>query len=239
MTKVRYFISILCAAFLPVIMLMIVNRDEIVAVHADEILPIVGVLAGLAISLFIFSFVLAAGMDFAERIGARLLLLQENYNVKKDILMPGLIAGIAVAAVLLMLRTRFHFELFADLETNADFYFYKRVVVLLSVIKYDVSTLLFWMAGCALFIKKLTRSAAMDAIMYVSIILISLLFNMGSPIWNFGLVAIPVGEAVRCGIDILLGVLFWKKGFETAVLCHLIITFIFYAAISVTLAIGV
>ncbi len=235
MTKVRYFISILCLVFLPAIMLMIVNRNAIVAVHPDEILPIVGVLVSLSFSLFIFSFVLAAGMDFTEKIGARLLLLQENYNVKKDILKPALIAGIAVAVILLMLRTRFHFELITYLEESTGFYFYKRVGILLSVIHYDVRILLFWMAGCALFIKKLTRSASMDAIMYLSIILISFLFNMGSPIWNLGLTAIPLGEAVRCGIDIVLGVLFWKKGFETAVLCHLIITFIFYAAISVLL----
>ncbi len=238
MTKERYFISILCLVYPPIIILLIANIDDFVGEFPDAVSPVALGLVSLAISVFIFSFMLAAGMYFAEKIGARLLLLQENYNVKKDILKPALIIGVAISVILLMMRMIFPFDLFAGLEGNIHSS-YKKLAAAFAVIQYDVRTLLFWMSGCALLIKTLTRSKAMDAIMYTSIVLIAFLFNIGQPIWNFGVAIIAVGAVVRCGIDIMLGVLFWKKGFEVAVLCHMIIALILYLiAPAVVLAIG-
>lgn len=194
---------------------------------------ITGLLSAFVILLF-SAITLAIGMYFAEKIGAKLLLLQGNYDLKKDILKPALIVGIAVSCIVFVVYMISPFELFSFFEKYSYFSFYTTLVVPITVIKHDIRLLLFWIAGVGLLIKRVTRSSSMDLIMYASIVLIAFLVNMSSPMWHFGTSLIfsspmlVVGPVIRCGIDIVLGMLFWKKGFETAVLCHLIITFIFY-----------
>lgn len=179
------------------------------------------------LSIIFQGFILTMGLDFAQKIGARLLLLNDDYYFKKDILKPAMIVGIVVSCIVCAINIAWPLELFSSLGETAVF-FNRTLVSLLRFVVYDINLLLFWMAGLALLIKKITKSDAMDLVVYTSIALVAFLGNMASPIWQFGIMAFAVGPMVRCGIDVVLGVLFWKKGFETAVLCHLVIVLIFY-----------
>jgi hypothetical protein len=182
----------------------------------------------IGILLIIFQgFILTMSLDFAQKIGARLLLLNDDYYFKKDILKPAMIVGILVSCIICAINIIWPLELFSSLGEMAVF-FNRTLGSLLLFVVYDINLLLFWMAGLALLIKKITKSDAMDLIVYTSIALVAFLGNMSSPIWHFGIMAFAIGPMVRCRIDVVLGVLFWKKGFETAVLCHFIIVLIFY-----------
>jgi hypothetical protein len=201
--------------------------------HPVSIL-IIGVF-GVALSLLFSAIALALGMDFAKRIGAKLLLLHEHYDLKKDILYPATITSVAVSCIVIVANMISPFELFTFFEGYSYSFLTKMLTALFTVIKYDIQLLLLWISGLAVLIKMVTRSKSTDLVMYVSIVLIAFLFNLGSSIWHLGaglVLSSPMlvfGPAMRCGIDVVLGVLFWKKGFETAVLCHLIIVFLFYA----------
>ena len=229
MTKQRYFISILCLQFVPVLLITICFPAEFTNALSDmTVMPAsIVVLLGIAYSLFISSFVLAIGMYFAEKIGAQFVLLQEHYDVKKDILKPALVVGVATSCILCVIHMISPFDLFV-FEKEVSHFFYKQIIILSRIIPGDVSQLLFWMSGLALLIKTITRSAAMNVIMYASIVLIALLFDTGTLIWNFGITGITLDAAMACAVSIVIGVLFWRKGFEAAVLCHMIIAAIFY-----------
>lgn len=201
----------------------------------------------VALVLLISAIVLAAGMDFAKKIGARLLLLHGDYDVKKDIIKPACIVGIIISSIAVVANKISSFELLSFFEKSSYSYFQKILIVPFLVVTHDIRLLLFFIAGIALLIRTITRnsfidmirSVSIDMIVYVSIALGSFFCYMTSPIWLSGTRLIrsnPIlfmGPIINCGIGVVLGVLFWKKGFETAVLCHLIIALIFYSAASV------
>jgi hypothetical protein len=248
MNEKRYFIFWLILGSLLKLILVVIwvldrvnanNMGNVGTLTASELMEqpvsvLISGLVGIALVLLISTIILALGMDFAKKIGVKFLLLQENHDLKKDILYPAIIAGVAVSCIVIVASVISPFELFSFFETESYFFSYKTLMILLATIQYDIRLLLFWISGLALLIKKVTRSASMDTIMYTSIVLIALLFNMSSPMWNLGtslILSNPMlvfGPAMRCGIDIMLGTLFWKKGFEVAVLCHVIIVFLFY-----------
>lgn len=173
------------------------------------------------------------GLHFAQKIGARLLFLNGHYDCKKDILMPALVMGVVAACIGIALNAVIPvttISLFFD-APSYDF-LYRALPNVFSVFGYGIFVLLFLIAGFALLIKNITKNASLSILMPVSIILVTLLRNVVPLIWNFGTAVIVVAPyvncAVACSIDVLLGMLFWKKGFETAVLCHLVMSFIFY-----------
>jgi hypothetical protein len=178
-------------------------------------------------------FILTMGLHFAQKIGAHLLFLNGHYNCKKDILMPALVMGVvaactglAINAVVPVTTIRLFFD-----APSYDF-LYQALPNIFSAFGYGIFVLLFSVAGFALLIKKVTKNASLSILMPVSIILVTFLRNVVPLIWTFGTAVAVVDPyincAVACSIDVLLGMLFWKKGFEIAVLCHLVMSFIFY-----------
>lgn len=198
----------------------------------------------VAIVLLFSAIILAAGIDFAKKIGAKLLLLQDGYNLKNDIIKPACLVGIPLSSIAVVANKISSFELLSFFEKSSYSSFHKILIVPFLVITHDIRLLLFFIAGIALLIRTITRSssidmirsASIDMIVEVSIGVVSFFYHMTSPIWLSGTRFIrsnPIlfmGPIINCGIGIALGILFWKKGFETAVLCHLIIALIFYSA---------
>ena len=181
-------------------------------------------------ALFFTVLILALGMDFAKKIGARLLLLRDDYSVKNDIIKPALVAGLIVSGIILAIN------LFYPLSSP----FYSFVILsgwqqyilrllnnMLSVISYDIGFLLVWVCGLSLLIRSIFKNISTNRLVYGSIVFVSFMRHLFTMIIRFMSTAVfAIDPIVNFGVDMVLGVLFWKKGFETTVLCHLIIVFI-------------
>jgi len=234
MTKKQYFYLLWTLSSIPTVIGIILTftTGEYLNVGDDPeaLRASTGIVFSIALGvleIMFRGFLVTIGLYFAERIGAPFLLLNDNYDLKKDILKPAIIVGTVVSCIVVAIDTASPFELFS-FPGELPGPFYGTLISLVNCIVYDVNLLLLWIAGLALLIKKVTNNADMDLIVYTSIVLIAFLFNMSSPIWHFGITAFIIGPMIRSGIDVVLGVLFWKKGFETAVLCHLVMILIFY-----------
>jgi len=69
-------------------------------------------------------------------------------------------------------------------------------------------------------------------------VLVAVLHNIVPWIWQFGMVFM-IDPIIGFATDMVLGVIFLKKGFETAVLCHFVIAIILYViAPAVVLVMG-
>jgi len=195
-------------------------------------------------------FVIAAGLDFSQKIGARLLFLTEQFDFKKDIFKPAVLAAIAYSGACLLahgLSIKYMgidypwLYLFSNLEIN---WFTSMLMVisfrLFEVINEDIWLLLLGVSGVALLVKKIISHISASRAMLVSIFLCSFLSVIFHVIWKHGFSMQAIVPSVEMiGQTMLLGLLFWKKGFETAVLCHLIIVFILYlVAPAVVFALG-
>ncbi len=170
-----------------------------------------------------YGFISIMGVRFAQKIGAKLLFLDGHYNFIQDILKPALFVGVLGAGAVLIINAVIPLA-----GAYPYILFYKPLFSLVSVINYDVFLFLFCLCGFALLIKKITKNSSMTIIEYASVVLVALLQNGIWWIWQFGTAAFPIDPFVYFGLDVLLGTLFWKKGFETTVLCHLIIATILY-----------
>ena len=195
-------------------------------------------------ALFFTVLILALGMDFAKKIGARLLLLRGDYDFKNDILKPACITGIIVSAIVIIINMIMPLTdpiySFFPVESTQQFIL-RMLSNLFSVISYNISFLLVWVCGLGLLIRSIFKNTPTNTIMYISIVMMAFLRHLLSMLIRFMSIAIlyiepqmqiastpivSIDPIIRFGIDVVLGILFWKKGFETAVLCHLIIVFI-------------
>ncbi len=231
MNETRYFLLWLMPPILQnIIFIWLIENDDLIQTPLLDqgISLFIQNAISLLFAIFFTVLILALGMDFCKKIGARLLLLRSDYSVKDDIIKPALLVGLVVSGIL------FAIDLFYPLSNPYAFvviqggqqFFYRLANNLLSVISYGINVFLFWFAGIALLIRKILKNTSRDSAMYASIIFISLIWNIGMRAWGLGASPINIDLVVQSGVSIILGVLFWKKGFETAVLCHLIIVFI-------------
>ena len=186
-----------------------------------------------ALGIVINAFMVTMGIYFAQKIGARLLFLDGNYDYKRDIVKPGIITGVVVSNILLILNVVFSNYLF--FETYSGIQWYVVIQNIVSVLTADIFLLLCLVSGLALVIKKITKKMS-SGLFAISMLIVMFLRTVFPLIWMFGLHITPfnahmINGLVNCIIDGTLGVLFWKKGFETAVLCHLVIVIIFYVVV--------
>jgi len=192
-------------------------------------------------------------MCFAQKVGARLLFLDGQYNFMNDIFKPAALVGIVYAGIVLIAHARvgilgegvaalivpgrlFSLHLFSFVqETGLVFVFYELSLQVFRAINTDALWLLFGVAGIALLLKTIIRGMSTSQAMLISVFICAFLSHF-LVIWSYGFLMIPVLESIRL---LLLGLLFWKKGFETAIFSHLIMVFILFVIVpAVVLLVG-
>jgi hypothetical protein len=172
-----------------------------------------------------FGFTVLLGINLSQRVGLRLLFLEGQFDFIKDILKPAVFISILYACVLVIFRTLLHLAIIPHFSDGLD----KLFLISWYILIYDVMIFLFGLSGCALFIKKVGNNMSMSFVMPLSIFLIALIYNVGMA-WMCGVVSLVGIVAIMPTFisDIIVGTLFWKKGFEAAVLCHIIIATILH-----------
>ena len=185
------------------------------------------------------------GIYFAQKIGARLLLLDRQYDFMNDIFKPAALVGILYSGIVFIAHARvgilgegvaglivpgrlFSLYLFSFVqETGLFFIFYELSLQVFSAINTDALWLLFGVAGIALLLKTIIGGMSISRAMLISVFICAFLSHF-LVIWSYGFLMIPVLESIRL---LLLGLLFWKKGFETAIFSHLIMVFILFVIV--------
>lgn len=197
---------------------------------------------GLGIAAFqaalMYGFMIYYGMQWSTALGARFLMLETNPNLWRDLLKPGLIAGILSAAAI--------FAVDALLPASPlNLLAFERSVppcvgffcLFFCIVNQEVFLSLWCIAGITTLLKKVGPALSNNTQWVLSIIITSFLF---------GLAHIPI--FVRAGMPdmvlvimrimvitifsgITFGTLFWKKSFETAVWGHVVIDAILFVGV--------
>jgi hypothetical protein len=258
MNKKQYFISLwtLYIVFVVVgsVFLFVfgfVPTDELAPVGIRPAVDLMTLVVTAMASILIYGFVIAMGLDFAEKIGARLLLLNGKFDFKEDVFKPAVGVGTVYAGVHLLanaLLVKFFagvagpeslvgvlqllpLHMFSDIDTTELFLIFCSISMrMFRVIFDDIVLLLLIVSGITLFLKKIIRGISTSKAMLIAITLSVFLSGLNDiRLYGFSMLAIiPLVETIR---QAALGGLFWKKGFETAVFCHLTIVFILYVIV--------
>ena len=208
-------------------------------------------IAGAVMGVFVYGFFITMGLYFSQKIGARLLFLDGHFDWKKDIIKPATLVAIiyAVIALLANLLLMKFFEGTPDIEgfpllverqdlllglsfsismTGLLSTFSDMWIRISGAISSDVGSLLLVLSGVALLLKKIFRDMSTSNAMLISISILAVLASLnGIRVHGFSmLLIVTFVEMIR---QVLLGLLFREKGFETAVLCHILIVTILYA----------
>jgi hypothetical protein len=185
-------------------------------------------------ALFIF-----LGTKFSKKLDIKFLLLNKHIHYVQDILRPGVISGI-VCALLMLIADRLIPGLtltLYSLGTNTPPLI--GLLALIEVIKQQIFLNLFCLSGIALLLKTFFKSAKMSLLMWVSIIGVSLLFGIAhiptfvqeitpfTPILIFRILLLNTISGTTFGL------LFWKKGFEVAIVSHFTVDFILYVILPI------
>jgi len=173
---------------------------------------------------------LVFGIYFAQKISARLLFLDGQYNFMKDILKPAAIAGTLYAGAALIINAltpSFYAVQRFSAEEPFFLFFYK----LFYDIRFDLFGLLFCVSGLAFIIKKLTKNISMSVVMSTAvglIIAVPLLYDCyRALLGNFSWLGVAQ-DLYGIGTIALIMALFWRKGLEAALLCRVVIVTILY-----------
>lgn len=200
--------------------------------------PIKNLLWVVALEGLLYGLIIFFGMKLAHKIGTRFLLLSSNVKWKQDLFLPGILCGVAVAFT----------GLFVDFvlpKASLNLWFLLTHVplsqglsaVLFGIVNQEVILCLLWISGIAIILKKIFKKVPMNILMLVSIVLSALIFGAAhvpqfvhamtseAPLLIFRIMILNLISGIT------FGMLFWKKGFETAVLAHFVADFIEYAII--------
>ncbi len=205
--------------------------------------PLVSFLIHPVFSIAIHTIGLLVGLYYALKIDAKLLFLDENYNFKNDIIKPAVITGVIFAV--LFLANALRSGVFLNYVQDPSFGVFELFInKLFYSLRTHLMMLLFGVCGLALLIKKVTKDVAMSIIMPISIgsmtiapyvpVLYDSIMRGFSPNTSF------LTSSLLASVHwLLIAVLFWKKGLETALLCDAVIVSIVYLiAPLVILALG-
>jgi len=191
--------------------------------------------------------VLFFGMKFADKIGAKFLLMRSGVSWMADLFRPAIIGGILCSATVLLVDYLLPISSLTlgslIMQTPP---LYGLLAVAGGVVSQEVLLCLLIISGIALLFKKLFKTADMNTVMPISIGISAFLFGvMHLPtfinimdIGNADLVLVVRVIMLNIITGTTFGMLFWKKGFETAVLAHLIVDTIFYILISSVIRTG-
>jgi hypothetical protein len=180
-------------------------------------------------SAIIYGLMISFGIDFAQKVGLRLLFLEGNFRFGRDILKPAILVSSFYICTWLVIKILTFSVLLIKSPLDS---------VLLKLFFYDTCLFLFGLSGCALLLKKIGKKIPMSIIMPVSIFLVAFLYNWGCAMFLGGGLVIGKFRILIANFfcDILLGMLFWRKGFETAVLCHVFIAMSVYVILPTILS---
>lgn len=168
------------------------------------------------------------GIYFAQNIGIRLLFLNENYSIFEDIIKPAVLVGSLYAVIMLVVNWLMPFD-FIVLNKSSCIDLLRKF---LPNIRFDLFFLLFCICGLAFVIKKILKNTSLSLIVPICVILAAIL-----PLFPFIFSCLIRSHCDRDAvirqffvptIYIVLGMLFWKKGLEVALLCSIVITTILY-----------
>lgn len=245
MTRKQYFMLLWAISSVAVVVGAIIMRINMDVAFFRPML--IDVLA----TIFMYGLLIFLGMNFAQKIGVRFLLLETNVNFVKDILKPAIFFGILYAGITLVVNTFIPLTS-CDLFTHKTLLavFYQAFSMLLAVMALDAVFLLFVFLGFALLVKTVINNLSMSIVMPIAIAIVGFVnkfnHNFNYTFYPSMLLGVGVGvELIFCLptwntlCAVLLSALVWRKGFETAVLCHVVITLVLYLiAPAVVVALG-
>lgn len=194
---------------------------------------VIAVLAMIAYGLLLYF-----GMQWADAIGARFLLLKKNPDLNDDVFMPGLIAGALCAGVVLFIDallppSPFTLLALARSVPPAIGFF----CLFFCILNQEVFLCIFCVSGIAVFLKRMMSDRSLSACIAISIILAALLFSIAHlPLFYYVTADNRTLLIVRIVLlntiaGVMFGTLFWKKSFETAVWAHVVVDFVLFVLV--------
>jgi len=195
------------------------------------------ILAALEAAI-IYGMMIYYGMRWATNIGARFLLLENNYDLWKDLLKPGLITGIACTTAILSVDAllpasplNLH-ALALSIPPKIGFF-----CLIFCIVNQQVFLSLFCVSGIATLLKKEWEDLSASARMVLSIFATSILFGLAHiPVFvrpemaDIPLVITRI-MVLTLFSGVAFGYLFWKKSFETAIFGHMVVDAILYVLV--------
>ena len=187
-----------------------------------------------------YGVILFFGMRFAEKIGAKFLLMRSGVRWMADLFRPAIIGGILCGASVLLVDCLLPIS---SLTLGSLIMqippLYGLLAVVGGVVNQEVLLCLLSISGIALLLKKLFKAANMNIIIKVSIGISAFLFGIAhlptfiniQNIGNADMLLVFRVMLLNIITGTTFGILFWKKGFEAAVLAHLVVDTIFYILI--------
>jgi hypothetical protein len=185
----------------------------------------------------IYGFAIMIGMRCAQELEIRFLLLEEHPDLKRDLFVPGILAGVGCAAVVFLID---HLLPSSPLNLYALSCSWPLLTgflgLIFAIVNQEVLLSLFAISSIAVLLKKMFNMS-IAARMWISIVLATLLFmSMHIPLFihttvpDLGLLLLRIG--LLTGIaGITFGYLYWKKSFETAVFAHIVIDFCVFVVV--------
>jgi hypothetical protein len=168
-------------------------------------------------------FFLFLGMDFASKIGMRFLLLEKHVDWGRDLFKPAVVVSVVYVLVVLVVDPFISLGKFYLPQNRSVL---ALLMKLFSAISADVIMLLFLLSGLALFLKKIGKNISLSIIMLMSIVLIALISGLSIDLWwRFGVTTFMF----KIIMSLALGGIFWRKGLEAELLCHIIVVIMLYA----------
>lgn len=186
----------------------------------------------------IYGLMIYFGMQWSTALGARFLVLEKHPNLWRDLLKPGLIAGIVGAVAILLtdaLLPASPLNLLAlgrSVPPCVGFF-----CLFFCIINQQVFLSMFCIAGITILLKKIASALSNNTQWMLSIIITSLLFGLFHiPIFvrpempDMALVIMRI-MVLTLFSGVTFGMLFWKKSFETAVWGHVVVDAILYVGV--------
>ena len=206
-------------------------------------------LISLTSNAAVFGFAIWIGLTLAVKNGFRIHLLQlrDGLDLRTEILVPGAIAGVVVAAAI----TFFEYVMFSGvmpeslhLSVTAQPLTLVPAGLLASLygaINEEVTMRLFLVSLVIWLMRAVTKKEAPSLVVWISIILTALLFGLGHLPATRALVPLTASVVARAlvlnGIaGVVFGWLFWKKSLETAMWAHFITDILLHGAVPLCVA---
>ncbi len=200
--------------------------------------PVVSFLISPVFSIVLHTVALLLGFYCAIKIGARLLLLddQYQYSVWKDILKPAVLWGFLYVCIGLIPTYFWYKNINTPFDKIFEFFIYK----LFSTLRMDLFMLLFGVCGVTFIVRKIVKNTSVFILMPISIALITilpyapLLFDVSyrSVYPHSNIIANLILTTTQW---LIIASLFWRKGLEAALACEVFIVTILHLIVPVVI----
>ena len=221
MTKKHYFM--LLWALCSVVMIARMIESCINTYYIETQFPLFLYIVFYVSMICVNGIFLFLGMNFASKIGMRFLLLEKHVDWSRDLFKPAVVVSVVYVLVVLVVDP---FIPLGKIYVPEGRSFFALLMKLFTAISADAIMLLFLLSGLALFLKKIGKNISVSIIMLMSILLIALISGLSIDLWwRFGVVTF----LFKVMMSLVLGGIFWRKGLEAELLCHIIVVIMLYA----------